>query len=121
MDDFDLSVLEYLGKLEDGVLVIISIMYKGQYFEGTFFYTKNDFVFTISEELESLVGDVKKHPDYLELVRRLLRITVPYDEIFNNLDEVDFTKWVKGVIELEGLEVPRIIDESEIKPVPGLE
>ena len=120
MSDFDLSVLEYLGTLENGVLCIISIMYKGQYFEGTFFYTKEDFVFTISEELESIVGDIKKHPKYLELVRRLLRLTVPYDEIFNTLDPADFTKWVKGVIELEGLEMPRIIDESEIKPLPGV-
>ena len=42
MKGIEVSILEYLGTLEDGVLTIISIMYDDQYFEGTFFYTDLD-------------------------------------------------------------------------------
>jgi hypothetical protein len=119
MKGIEVSILEYLGTLEDGVLTIISIMYDDQYFEGTFFYTDKDMVFTISEELEEQIGDIKKHPQYFEIIKKLLKICVPHNEMYNSLDPVNFTKWVKGVIEMEGLETPMIIDESEIQPLPG--
>jgi hypothetical protein len=121
MNEFELSVLEYLGKLEDGVLAIISVMYNSQYYEASFFYTDKDMVFTISDELESQVGEIKNHPKYQDLLRKLIRITVPYNDIYGTLDPVDFTKWVRGVIELEDLEKPMVIDESQIKPVPRVE
>ena len=42
MDKFKISILEYLGKLEQGVLVLLSIVYNNQYYEATFFIqTKN--------------------------------------------------------------------------------
>ena len=119
MNEIEVSVLEYLGTLENGVLTIISIMCDGQYFEGTFFYTDKDMVFTISEELEAQIGDIKKHPQYFQIIKKLLKICVPYNEMYNSLDPVNFTKWVNGVIELEGLDEPMIIDNSEIKPLPG--
>jgi hypothetical protein len=119
MNEIEVSILEYLGTLENGVLVIISIMYSGQYFEGTFFYTDTDMIFTISEELEEQIGNIKKHPQYLDIIKKLLKMCVPHNEIYNSLDPVNFTKWVKGVIEMEGLETPMMIDESEIKPIPG--
>jgi hypothetical protein len=47
--EFSVSVLDYLGKLNNGVLVLLSIMYKNEYFESTFFYTKEDILLTISD------------------------------------------------------------------------
>jgi hypothetical protein len=113
MNDFQFSVLEYLGKLETGVLVILSIIYKKRYFEGTFFYTDEDMVFTISEELQEIIGDVKKHPNYFDMIKIILKIVVPYNEIYNQLDEVNFNKWIDKVVELENLKTPYIYDDED--------
>ena len=111
--DFQFSVVEYLGKLENGVLVIIGINYKKGYFEGTFFYTDKDMVFTISDDLKSVVGEIKDHPQYLEFIRKILRLVVPYNEIYNSIDQVNFKGWVSRVAELEGLELPNVDGEYE--------
>lgn len=122
MNDFEFSVLEYLGKLEDGVLTVISILYKKNYFEGTFFYTDKDVVFTVSDELQELVGDIKDHPNYLDFIKKLLRLVVPYNEIYHTIDAVDFTKWMKKVSSMEGLEMPMVYDPSTERkePLSGL-
>ena len=39
MDKFQVSILEYLGKLENGVLILLSIVYDDAYYEATYFYT----------------------------------------------------------------------------------
>jgi hypothetical protein len=120
MNDFEFSVLEYLGKLENGVLAIISIKYKKSFYEGTFFYTDKDVVFTISEELQSIVGNIKDHPNYYEYIKKLLRIVVPFNEIYNSIDPVNFGGWLSKIADMKDLETPMVIDESETKPEPGL-
>ena len=56
MDKFDVSVLEYLGKVDGGILVLLSIVYQKQYYEATFFYNEQDILLTISEDLEQVTG-----------------------------------------------------------------
>lgn len=113
MHDFEFLVSEYLGTLENGVLVVISIIYKKNYFEGTFFYTDKDVVFTINEALELIIGDVKNHPNYLDMIKTLIRITVPYDQMYHTLDPVSFSKWAKKTAEIEGLDDPMVMDGSD--------
>jgi hypothetical protein len=113
MNDFQFSVLEYMGRLENGVLVILTIIYKKRYFEGTFFYTDQDMVFTISEELQEIVGDIKSHPNYIDMIKKILKMVVPYSEIYNQLDPVDFNKWIDKVTQMETLKNPLIYGDSE--------
>ena len=42
MAKFDISIIEYLGKVESGILVLISIMYDNSYYESTFYYNDKD-------------------------------------------------------------------------------
>jgi hypothetical protein len=98
---FNISILEYLGKLENGILVMISIVYDGVYYEGTFFYNDSDILLTFPDDLESIVGDITTHKEYVPILKDLLNRVVPYNEMFDRLDNVDFTKWVEGYIDLE--------------------
>lgn len=116
MKTFDFSVLEYLGKVEDGVLVLLSVMHQRNYYEATFFYDDKNIILTISDELESVVGDIKKHPEYMDCLRDILRKAVPYDEMFERIDPVNFGRWVEGFIELEIGEAERV-SASQIKPI----
>lgn len=96
MSKFNPSVLEYLGQLDIGILVLISIVYNSQYYEGTFFYTQDQMVLTVSEELESDIGHpINQDADYANLLSEILKKVIPFNEMYNRLDEVDFSKWAE--------------------------
>lgn len=85
------DIIEYLGKFEDGVLVLISLNYEDEYYDATFFY-KEDFVtLTIDEKLEEIIGEVEEWFGYENLVLELMKKIVPYEEIITRLDQVDVT------------------------------
>lgn len=92
---FDVSILEYLGRIDDGVLVCLSIIYKDNYFESTFFYTKDGYIFTCSEELESFLNmKIKEHQEYDKLINQIYSKVLPFDEIYHRLNVVNPKKWV---------------------------
>jgi hypothetical protein len=92
---FNLSILEYLGKIEEGILVLISIVYNDKYYESTYFYTTDQIVLTVSEELEADLGHkIQDDPEYTEVIKFLLRKVVPYNEMIKRIDEVDFRRWI---------------------------
>ena len=90
------DIIEYLGKFEDGVLVLISLNYENEYYDATFFY-KEDFVtLTINEDLEELIGEIEKHTLYNNLVIEIMKQVVPYKEMINRLDEIDFSGFLEN-------------------------
>lgn len=90
------DIIEYLGKFEDGVLVLISLNYENEYYDATFFY-KEDFVtLTINEDLEELIGEIEKYPLYNNLVIEIMKQVVPYKEMINRLDEIDFSGFLEN-------------------------
>lgn len=92
---FNPSILSYLGKLDIGILVLISITYQDKYYESTFFYTTDKMVLTISRELEEEIGHkIQDDEDYPNLLRQILKKIVPYNQMINNIDDVDFSRWV---------------------------
>jgi len=96
MSDFSPSIIEYLGKVDGGILVIIGGVWEEEYFEGTFFYNENQIILTMDEELENKIGDIKNHPKYEELVKNLISRVIPYSELINSIDPVDFGRWVSN-------------------------
>ena len=96
MDKFQVSILEYLGRLGQGVMVLLSIVYDDNYYEATFFYTSNHIVLTAQEDLEQALGHkITEDESYSNLIRTILRKVVPYDEMYNRLDEMDFRRWME--------------------------
>ena len=89
------DIIEYLGKFEDGVLVLISLNYEDNYYDTTFYYKDNFVTLTIDEKLEEIIGEVEEWSGYNNLVLELMKKVVPYDEIISRLDKVD----VSGLFE----------------------
>lgn len=114
MDKFQISIIEYLGKVEGGILVLIGIVYQSNYYESTFYYNEKDILLTIDAELESITGDIKDHPEYKNIIMDILKKIVPFDEMYERIDDVDFKRWVEGVLEVQYEEAEEI-DESEIE------
>ena len=52
-----------------------------------------NFLITIPDELESKIGmDIKEYPEYTNIVTKLLKLLIPYDEIVNRIDYIDLDK-----------------------------
>ena len=73
-------------------------------------------VLTIPDDLEKKIGKIENHPQYPDILLRILKKIVPHKDIYGTLDEVDFTKWIEGVVKLQSDVVPQEIDQSQIKP-----
>ena len=87
------SINEYLGKVEEGVIVTLSFVFEDEYYEGTIFYNSENFLITIPDELEYKIGmDIKEYPEYTNIVTKLLKLLIPYDEIVNRIDYIDLDK-----------------------------
>jgi hypothetical protein len=94
MDKFQVSVLEYLGRLDNGILVLLSIVYNQNYYEATYFYTEEQLILTVQEDLENDLGHkISKDEEYPNLIKDIIKKLVPYNEIFNRLDFVDLGRW----------------------------
>ncbi len=79
---FSVSILEYLGKIKDGILVLISIIYDNKYYEATFYYDRKDILLTISKELEDVLGHkIIEDIDYTNVLKDILSKISPYNEI----------------------------------------
>jgi hypothetical protein len=90
------DVIEYLGKYEEGVMVLLSLNYNDEYYDATFFYKDNFITLTVDEQLEEILEcTIEKWSEYGTLVVDILKKVIPYDEIINRLDELDFNEYFK--------------------------
>ncbi len=100
------DIIDYLGKYENGVLVLLSIGYKGEFTEGTIYYSNEMLSLTVDESIEQDLGmKIEFWDGYRDLLISILKKVVPYNEIINRLDEVDFTIYVEDDESTEGEEV----------------
>ena len=100
------DIIDYLGKYENGVLVLLSIGYKGEFTEGTIYYSNEMLSLTVDESIEEELGmKIELWDGYRDLLISILKKVVPYNEIINRLDEVDFTIYVEDDESTEGEEV----------------
>lgn len=93
-----ISVLEYLGKIADGLLVLLSVIYEGEYYEATVFYNNTTFIITADEELEAkLQTKIENLTDYQKIKEDLKLKLVPFDQIVNRIDKLDVSRWTKTI------------------------
>ena len=112
--EIKVSILDYLGKIETGILVLISLVYNGKCFEGTFFYTDEQILLNVDDTLEELIGcEIKNHKEYTDILRFLIKNVVPWGEMINRMDEVDFSIYGPKE-EVEKIYLAGDVDPSEI-------
>lgn len=108
------DIVDYLGKYENGVLVLLSIGYKEEFTEGTLYYSDKMLALTVDESIEQDLGTpIELWGGYRELLVSILKKVVPYNEIINRLDEVDFANYFKD--NDDNTQVGEDIDDNDIK------
>lgn len=86
---YKISILKYFGRIKDGILVLLSIVFDNNYYEATFYYNKTDILLTISEDLEKNIGHkISEDDDYVNILKDILKQITPYSEIINKLETI---------------------------------
>lgn len=87
------DIIEYFGKIDEGVLVIISLNYNDNHYDSTFYYKESFVTLTIDEDLEELIGIIEEWDGYNELILNIMSKVIPYNEIINRLDVLDISEY----------------------------
>jgi hypothetical protein len=90
------DIVDYMGLIEDGVLVLLSINFNGSFYEGTIFYSEKDIILTVDSEIEDQIGPIENWDGYENLLKSILNKLIPYNEIKNRLDLVNFQNYVES-------------------------
>ena len=104
-----IDIVDYMGKFQEGVFVMLSVNHNNTFYEGTLFYTETDVRLTIDSRIEEHLGcNIENWEGYMPLLEKTLRKCVPYKEIISRLDEVNFDNYV----DLELLEEEDFIEDE---------
>ena len=83
------SVLDYIGRYEIGVLVSCGLMYEGQFYGGILFYTDKHVTINVEDSLTQKLGcQIEDHPEYLDIIRILMSKVDPFEKVFPNLPDI---------------------------------
>ncbi len=88
------DIVDYMGKYENGVIVLLSINCDGSFSEGTVFYTEDNLVLTVDELVEDKVGPIENWNGYKELLESIFKKLIPCNEISTRIDELDLDKYI---------------------------
>ena len=89
------DIVDYMGKYETGILVLINVGVDDKFYEGTIFYSDKDIVLTVDDSIEEKLGiQIELWDGYKDLLSSILGKLIPYEEISKRIDEVDFEKYV---------------------------
>jgi hypothetical protein len=84
------SILDYLGKYEDGILVSVGLMYKGEFFNSIFYYTGEQMIINVEDKMIEKMGHyIEEHPEYYDMLKDIISKVEPYDLVINQLQEIN--------------------------------
>jgi len=113
--EIKISILDYLGKLEKCVFVLISLVYKDKYYEGIFIYDDVDCHLTVDSNLENELGvKIKNYSEYEKLINELKKSVVPWEEIINMTDDLDLSIFNNDITKT--VYIAKEVDSNMISP-----
>lgn len=94
MDKITADIIDYLGKYDNGVLVLLSLNHNGKFSEATIYYSDKVLALTVDESVEKKLNcPIELWHGYKDLVVSILKRVVPYNQIINRLDEISFVDY----------------------------
>ena len=94
--EIKIDIVDYMGKVYDGILVLLSVNCDGEFSEGTIYYTPDNLVLTVDEDLEKKIGSpIELWEGYQDLLVATLKKLIPCDELLKRMDDVDFSKYLE--------------------------
>lgn len=88
INDLDISIKEYLGRIGPGISVVVSIKHKEVFYEGMYWYTDKEQVIEIEEPLRNEIGNIEEHPSYDEVLEYLKKTCPNYLETVDKFKDI---------------------------------
>ena len=95
---YNVSLNSYLGKVESGILALLSIIYEDETYEGTYWYKVSDTdkrydVITVDCYLDDKLGyDFSEDENYEEILKYLIENSIEYKKGMEELTEYNLNK-----------------------------
>jgi len=94
--EIKIDIVDYMGKMEGGILVLLSVNCDGTFSEGSLFYTPDNLVLTVDESVEKKIGSpIEVWEGYQDLLVATLKKLIPCEELLTRMDDVDFSKYLE--------------------------
>ncbi len=107
------DVIDYMGKYEGSILVLLSLICDGEYTEGTIIYNEENILLTVQHSVEDkLGGPIELWEGYKSLLETILSKLVPAGELIGRLDDVNFSEYLD--IDDEIYYIDDQVDQSEL-------
>jgi hypothetical protein len=83
------DIIEYMGKLDDGVFVLLNLNVNNtDFFDAVFYYKENLVALTVDEQFEKMIGTtIEDFPGYNELMTGIISRVIPYKDAINIVNE----------------------------------
>jgi hypothetical protein len=83
------SIIDYIGKYEDGILVSVGLMYKGEFFNSIFYYTGEQMIINVEDKMIEKMGYyIEEHTEYYTLMEDIINKVEPYESIINKIEDI---------------------------------
>lgn len=90
MKEINFDIIEYIGKIDDGIFVLLTLSYQNQFYETIFYYKEAIVAITPDKKLEKQLGcDIEDWEGYSNLMLKIIERIVPYDEMINIVNDFD--------------------------------
>lgn len=90
MEEINFDIVEYIGKIDEGIFVLMTLSYQEQFYETIFYYKEAVVALTPDSELEKKLGcQIEDWSGYSRLMLRIIEKIVSYDEMINIVNDFD--------------------------------
>jgi hypothetical protein len=89
--DLTFDIIEYMGKLDDGVFVLLNLNVDNtDFFDAVFYYKENIVALTVDENFEKMIGSsIEDFPGYNDLMIGIISKVLPYKDAINIVNDFD--------------------------------
>ena len=92
--DIKFDIIDYIGQLDGGIYVVLSLNFNDAFYEGIFFYKKNVLALSVENTLEKKLGStIEDWKGYNQLMLNIVNKVVPYEQMINIVNEFDKEKY----------------------------
>lgn len=85
------DIIEYMGKLDDGVFVLLNLNVDNtDFFDAVFYYKENIVALTVDEKFEKMIGSsIEDFSGYNDLMIAIISKVLPYKDAINIVNDFD--------------------------------
>jgi hypothetical protein len=83
--DLNITIKDYIGIIDNGISVILSIKYNENFYEGLYWYDYSNKILTIEDSLEEEIGPIISNIEYDNIINYLISEVPPYKSLRDKL------------------------------------